>query len=132
MTALPQDPVVVTEVQVVTVFADGHGAGLGTVETVMAVTGGLTEQPGDRVATIAPVDGGVVAPTTVGIPPDITPAPNLPPSSSVPVAPGCDQCSIYFQYVSAYYWPTPNSNNTACLAGVTEEANGPMPTDLYP
>ena len=116
----------------VTVFADGHGAGLGTVETVMAVTGGLTEQPGDRVATIAPVDGGVVAPTTVGIPPDITPAPSLPPSSSVAIAPGCDQCSIYFQYVSAYYWPTPNSNNTACLAGVTEEANGPMPTDLYP
>ena len=116
----------------VTVFADGHGAGQGTVETVIAATGGVSPQAADRIATIAPVDGGVDAPATVGVPPGITPAPSFVPASTAPVAPGCDQCSIYFQYVSAYYWPTENSNNTACLAGVTEDANGPMPTDLYP
>ena len=118
--------------QVVTVFAGGHGAGLGTVETVMEATGGLTEQAGDRTAILVPPGGDLVEPTTVGIPAGITPAPGIAPSSTVPAVPGCNQCSIYFQYVSAYYWPTPNTNNTACLAGVTEEANGPVPTDLYP
>ena len=131
--ALLQADVVVTEVQVVTVYADGQGAGLGAVQTTIAATEGVTEMAGDFTVPIAPNDGGVVEAATVALPADITPAPEVAPSSTAPGDSGCDDsCSIYFQYVSAYFWPTENTNNTACLASVTAEANGPIPSDLTP
>lgn len=116
----------------VTAFVDGQGAGLGAVQTTIAATEGVTEQAGGIVVGITEPNGG--PPDVVGGPAQITPAPNVLPSSTTDSgAPGCDdKCSIYFQYVSAYFWPTENTNNTACLAGVTAEANGPIPTDLTP
>ena len=121
-----------TEVQIVTVFTDGHGEGLGAIASTMAANEGVTEQAGEVVVPIAAQAGGPVGVTTVGVPANITPAPSLSPSGTAPLAGDCDQCSIYFQYINAYFWPTENTNNTACLAGVTEEANGPIPTNLTP
>ena len=119
--------------QVVTVFSDGHGAGLGVVETTVAATDGVDDPSSGVVIPFVAATGGLVQASTVGVPPStITAAPDALPSEAGPVDPSCNQCSIFFKYVSAYYWPTENTNNTACLAGVTEEANGPIPTGLTP
>ena len=129
MLALPQE--VVTSVAVVTVFADGQGAGVGAAVSTVAATDGVDPEAGAIIVPFAPADGGLVQVSTVAADPSlITPAPDG--AGVAGVDPSCNQCSIYFQYVSAYYWPTPNSNNTACLSGVTEQVNGPVPTDLVP
>ena len=116
---------------VVTVFADGQGEGQGDAQSTVAATEGVNTAPGDIIIPFVPADGGLVQAQTVAAAPSmITPAPDG--AGIAGVDPSCNQCSIYFQYVSVYYWPTPNSNNTACLAGVTAEVNGPVPTDLTP
>ena len=120
-----------TSVAVVTVFADGQGAGQGVAQTTMAANDGVDTTPGEVVIPFVAADGGLVQASTMIVPPSsITPAPGA--TTAAPMDPSCSQCSIYFQYVSAYYWPTPNTNNTACLSGVTGEVNGPIPTGLTP
>lgn len=121
-----------TETAVATVFADGHGEGQGEAVNTVAAAGGVDPASGVVIPFVA-ATGGLAQESTVGVPPaGITPTPGAVPSSVGPIDPSCNQCSIFFQYVSAYYWPTGNTNNTACLAGVTEAANGPIPTDLVP
>lgn len=116
---------------VVTVFADGQGAAQGAAMSTVAATNGVDSAANGVVIPFVAATGGLVQAYTVGVAPSmITPAPEVAAASVGFVDPSCSQCSIYFQYVSAYFWPTPNTNNTACLAGVTEEANGPIPTDL--
>lgn len=61
----------------------------------------------------------------------ITSPPSHPPSHGPP-NPDCQQCSIYFQYINAYYWPTENTNNTACLSGVTDPPTTALPSGLTP
>jgi len=55
-----------------------------------------------------------------------------PPPSPANPNPDCQQCSIYFQYINAYYWPTENTNNTACLSGVTDPPTTALPSGLTP
>ena len=121
----------------VTVYADGQGAGIGDAVSTVAATDGVDPAAGAIVIPFAPEDGGLVQASTVAADPSmITPAPDAGGAADgtgvAGTDPSCNQCSIYFQYVSAYYWPTPNTNNTACLSGVTEQANGPIPTGLTP
>lgn len=61
-----------------------------------------------------------------------TPPPTTPPPTTMNPNPNCQQCSIYFQYINAYYWPTDNTNNTACLSGVTEQPSTALPSGLTP
>lgn len=118
---------------VVTVFADGQGAGIGNAVSTVAATDGVDPAAGAIVVPFVPADGGLVQASTVAADPSmITPAPDAEGAGVAGVDPSCNQCSIYFQYVNAYYWPTPNTNNTACLSGVTEQANAPIPTGLTP
>ena len=120
-----------TTAAVVTVFADGQGTSQGVPQTTVAATEGVNDVAGELIFPFAQADGGLLRASTLAAAPSlITPAPDG--SGVAGVDPSCNQCSIYFQYVSVYYWPTPNSNNSACLSGVTEEVNGPVPTDLVP
>ncbi|KAL8789926.1 MAG: hypothetical protein Q9195_006587 [Heterodermia aff. obscurata] len=128
--ALPQE--VVTSVAVVTVYADGQGAGAGAAMSTVAATDGVDPEAGAIVVPFVPADGALVQVSTVAPDSMITPAPDAEGAGVAGVDPSCNQCSIYFQYVSAYYWPTPNTNNTACLSGVTGVVNGPVPTGLTP
>ena len=114
---------------VVTVFDDGQGAGQGAAMSTVVATDGVDPGANDIIIPFVPADGGLVQAATVAAEASmITAAPDAKGAGD----PSCNQCSIYFQYVSVYYWPTPNSNNTACLSGVTAEVNGPVPTDLTP
>ena len=114
---------------VVTVFDNGYGAGQGAAMSTVAASDGVDPEAGDIVVPFVPADGGLVQAATVAAEGSmITAAPDAGGAGD----PSCSQCSIYFQYVSAYYWPTPNTNNTACLSAVTEEVNGPIPTGLTP
>ena len=122
-----------TSVAVVTVFDDGQGAVQGAAMSTIAATDGVDPAAGEIVVPFLPADGALVQASTVAAPSSmITPAPGTDGAGVAGLDPSCNQCSIYFQYVSAYYWPTPNTNNTACLSGVTGEVNGPVPTDLNP
>ena len=118
---------------VVTVFADGQGAAQGAVMSTVAATDGVDPAAGAIVIPFAAADGALVQASTIAATASmITPAPGTDGAGVFGLDPSCNQCSIYFQYVSAYYWPTPNTNNTACLSGVTGEVNGAVPTGLNP
>ena len=51
-------------------------------------------------------------------------------SASSPAS-GCSQCSIFFEYVEVYYWPT-GTANTDCLSAVSSQPIATMPPDLNP
>ena len=44
----------------------------------------------------------------------------------------CSHCSMYFQYINLYFWPTANTNNTACLSGVTDPPATALPDGVTP
>ena len=123
-----------------TVISDGA-----PVATTTAAGGANVAGEG-VVIPFAPASGGLVQASTVyaspsssvpGAGPSITPAPPMvagssPSSPTVNPNPDCQQCSLYFEYVNAYYWPTENTNNTACLAGVTDQPQTTLPPGLTP
>ena len=55
------------------------------------------------------------------------------PVDGAPSQPDCNaQCSLFFQSIDVYFWETSNSNNTACLSGVTDAPKTGPPPDLNP
>lgn len=123
-----QDPVTVID----------NGAPAGTT----ALPNAIPQADSGYAIPIAPPGGGPIQEIVT------TPAATLPPTQASQggvfaegaapapdaVAAGQDcsgQCSLFFQFIDLFYWPTENTNNTACLAGVTDSPPA-MPTDLNP
>ena len=110
----------------------------GAIVATTTETGGASIAAEGIVIPFVPASGGLVKASTVyesasssvaGAAPPVTPAPA---SSAANPNPDCQQCSLYFEYVNAYYWPTENTNNTACLAGVTDQPQSTLPPGLTP
>lgn len=99
---------------------------------VATTTGSGGAQPANDGIVIPFVNpaGGPILVSTVH-PSTITPPPSKE-ASNPPSDPNCQQCSIYFEYINVYYWPTGNTHNTACLSGVTDKPITALPSGLKP
>lgn len=112
----------------------------GTPAGTTALPNGIPQPDAGYAIPIAPPGGGPIQEIVT------TPAATLPPTKAsqggvfaegAAPAPGAvaqdcsGQCSLFFQFIDLFYWPTENTNNTGCLAGVTDSPPA-QPTDLNP